>query len=117
MKHPAVFGILPALAAGVAVAEQPVTPKIPVTDTYHGETVTDYYRWLEEGSSDEVRNWSDAQNAHARSILDNLPSVDAIRDRVTEILTAKTVSPGLFELMSVLGKDTCLRRVKHFLTV
>ena len=30
-------------------------------------------------------------------------------------LTGKTVSPGLFELMSVLGKDSCLNRLKNFL--
>ena len=30
-------------------------------------------------------------------------------------LTGKTVSPGLFELMSVLGKETCLKRVERFL--
>ncbi len=31
-------------------------------------------------------------------------------------LTGKTVSPGLFELMSVLGKDVCLKRVGQFVT-
>ncbi len=31
------------------------------------------------------------------------------------MLTGKTVSPGLFELMSVLGKETCLKRVRSFL--
>ncbi len=30
-------------------------------------------------------------------------------------LTNKTVSPGLFELMSVLGKETCMDRLKKFL--
>jgi glutamyl-tRNA synthetase len=30
-------------------------------------------------------------------------------------LTGKTVSPGLFELMGALGKETCLKRVKKFL--
>lgn len=30
-------------------------------------------------------------------------------------LTGKTVSPGLFELMSVLGKETCINRTKKFL--
>lgn len=30
-------------------------------------------------------------------------------------LTGKTVSPGLFELMSVLGKDSCIHRVLNFL--
>lgn len=32
-------------------------------------------------------------------------------------LTGKTVSPGLFELMSVLGKETCLARVRRFLKI
>ena len=31
-------------------------------------------------------------------------------------VTGKTVSPGLFELMGVLGRDVCLNRVKAFLT-
>lgn len=31
------------------------------------------------------------------------------------MLTGKTVSPGLFELMSVLGKDRCLSRIQRFL--
>ncbi len=30
-------------------------------------------------------------------------------------LTGKTVSPGLFELMSVLGKESCEDRIKKFL--
>ncbi|MBI3306303.1 MAG: glutamate--tRNA ligase [Candidatus Omnitrophica bacterium] len=30
-------------------------------------------------------------------------------------LTGKTVSPGLFELMSALGKETCVKRVRKFL--
>jgi len=30
-------------------------------------------------------------------------------------LTGKAVSPGLFELMSVLGKEICLERVRNFL--
>ena len=30
-------------------------------------------------------------------------------------LTARTVSPGLFEMMSVMGKDTCLKRIYKFL--
>lgn len=32
-------------------------------------------------------------------------------------LTAKTSSPGLFELMAVLGKEKCLARLKRFLAV
>jgi len=32
------------------------------------------------------------------------------------ILTGGTASPGIFELMSILGKDTCLQRLQRFLS-
>jgi glutamyl-tRNA synthetase len=32
------------------------------------------------------------------------------------VLTGGTASPGIFELMSLLGKDTCLQRLKRFLS-
>lgn len=72
-------------------ARPPRTRKQPVIDNYHGTTVTDDYRWLEDAAKDEVRRWSDAQNTAARAVLDHLPHVAAIRARVTEIMTAKTV--------------------------
>ncbi len=80
--------------AGWGSAATPETPKRPVTDTYHDVTVADDYRWLEDWENTEVRAWSEAQNAHARSVLDNLPNVEAIRKRVTEIMSAKTVGYG-----------------------
>src|SRR5262245_54377388 len=52
-----------------AVAEPPAAAKKPVTDTYHGVTVVDDYRWLEDGSNKDVKAWSDAQNEHARASL------------------------------------------------
>ena len=55
-------------------------------------SIEDNFRWLEDWNDAEVKNWSDAQNKHAREILDRLPSVDAIRERVTEIMSAKTVA-------------------------
>ena len=49
----------------LAAAKRPSTPKKPVVDTYHGVTVTDDYRWLEDGADPKVKAWSDAQNARA----------------------------------------------------
>lgn len=75
-----------------AAAAPPVTEKIPVTDVYHGVQVVDPYRWLEDWDDAKVKTWSDAQNKYARSILGKLPNVDAIRRRVTEIMSAESVS-------------------------
>src|SRR5215813_4301892 len=63
----------------------PATARRPVTDTYFGTTVTDDYRWLENGADPEVIAWSEAQNARARSVLDALPHVEEIRERAREI--------------------------------
>jgi prolyl oligopeptidase len=70
------------------------TPRIPVTDTYHGVEITEDYRWLEDASSEQTKAWTAAQNARTRRYLDGLPSYDAIRRRVAEIATADSVSWG-----------------------
>ena len=72
----------------------PVTEMRPVTDTYHGVNVTDSYRWLEDWNDPAVKAWSEAQNVHARSVLDALPHVDGIRAQVSAILSAQSISYG-----------------------
>ncbi|QEG42970.1 prolyl oligopeptidase family serine peptidase [Roseimaritima ulvae] len=81
------LAILPAAAQA-----PPATSKSPVTDIYHGESVVEDYRWLEDADSPAVEQWTAAQKQYARQTLDNLPHADAIRKQVTEILSAKTVS-------------------------
>jgi prolyl oligopeptidase len=77
----------PALAETAArlAGAPPATLKSPVVDRYHGVEVVDDYRWLENWDDPAVKAWSDAQNAYARSVLDRLPGVDAIRQQVTAI--------------------------------
>ncbi len=83
------------MASSLAAATPPpATPRRPVVDTYHGTKVVDPYRWLEDGRNAEVRRWSDAQNAYARTYLDRLPRAATIGARVRAILSAKTVSYG-----------------------
>jgi len=55
----------------------PETPRRPVREERHGETVVDPYRWLEDGDDPEVREWTAAQNAHTDAVLD-----DALRERL-----------------------------------
>ncbi|MBI5837550.1 MAG: S9 family peptidase [Candidatus Eisenbacteria bacterium] len=83
-------------AARPSGAPAPRAEKRPVTDVFHGAGVTEDYRWLEDIASPEVRTWSDGQNRHARSVLDRLPSVRAIRKRITELDRAS--SPDHYEL-------------------
>jgi prolyl oligopeptidase len=80
-------------AKGAAVPPPPVAAKKPVVDTYHGVKVEDPYQWLEKKIDDpEVRQWVDGQTAHMRAVLDKLPSRDAIRERLTALLTHKSAS-------------------------
>src|SRR5262245_59043001 len=61
-----------ALLTGVDARDAGVPPTriAPVTDAYHGVTVVDPYRWLENGTDPEVRTWTSAQTAHTRAYLD-----------------------------------------------
>src|SRR6185312_10499268 len=68
-----------ALLINVLWAQSPVAKKQPVTDEYHGVKVVDQYRWLEDGSNPEVKQWVAAENAYTRSLLDKSPYREAIK--------------------------------------
>ncbi|MEP7028079.1 MAG: S9 family peptidase, partial [Candidatus Eisenbacteria bacterium] len=79
------------LAARAAAAPAlPDTPKHPVVDVYHGQSVEDDYRWLENSADSTVRRWSDAQNAVARGFLDTIPERADILRRVEELARSRT---------------------------
>lgn len=78
----------------VAVAEPPQSRKQPVRDEYHGTKISEDYRWLEDWESAEVKQWSEAQNEHARHYLDGLRHAKAIRARATEILSVESSRYG-----------------------
>ncbi|MEM7755395.1 MAG: prolyl oligopeptidase family serine peptidase, partial [Planctomycetota bacterium] len=84
-----------ALTGAGALAAPPETEARPVTDDMHGTAVVDPYRWLEGDNSDptrmgllteEVAEWTDAQNAYLRSTLDPLSGRSAVERRVRELL-------------------------------
>jgi prolyl oligopeptidase len=96
------------LPTSPTTADPPTTKKEPVKDVYHGVLVTDDYRWLEDGTRKEVQAWSDAQNAHARGVLDRLPGRDTLRQQVTKILAAKMTRH--FDLIQRGGRLFALKR-------
>lgn len=81
-------------SADQAVAESnddpfnyPETKTVQVIDEYHGTTVADPYRWLEDDvrESEEVEAWVEAQNVVTNAYLDSLPGRDRIKARLTEL--------------------------------
>jgi prolyl oligopeptidase len=85
----AVFGVTHAAAPGACDAGSaltyPVTQKLAQTDNYHGTTVADPYRWLEDANSAQTRQWVDAQNAVTQAYLGQIPQRAAIRQRLTKL--------------------------------
>ena len=63
----------------------PPTRRCDQTDTYHGVTVADPYRWLEDPNSDETKAWVEAQNEVTFSYLRQLPAVEPLQQRLTEL--------------------------------
>ena len=78
----------------MASTEKIDTPRIPVSTTYHGVTVTEDYRWLEDATSQATKAWTAAQNAESQAFLESLPCYDAVRRRAEELTKAESVAWG-----------------------
>ncbi len=63
----------------------PATKTIDQTDDFFGTKVTDPYRWLENDTSEETKDWVQQQNVVSRNYLDKIPFRDAIKKRLTEL--------------------------------
>ncbi len=88
----AALGAASATAAAAEALVYPSAAKRPVTETFHGVTVVDDYRWMEDDTSPEVKAWVRDQNALTRKVLDAVAQRPEIARRVGELLRAQTVS-------------------------
>jgi len=76
----------------------PDTPARPVVDVLHGTTLTDRYRWLENGKDPEVSAWTRAQHAATVQFLDsNAPPVPGMKDELTRYFDRDKTDPPLFK--------------------
>lgn len=62
----------------------PETRKDSVVDTYFGEQINDYYRWLEDDRSEETAAWVKAQNEVTFAYLDKIPFREKLRKQLEE---------------------------------
>ena len=63
----------------------------PLEENFHGTTIVDNYRWLEDGTSPATRKWVEAEMAYTRSLLDPLPGREQIHKRLTELLSIGSI--------------------------
>ena len=76
-------------AAPSATASQglsyPATRKVEQTDNYHGTTVADPYRWLEDDNSADTKAWVQAENAVTDKFLAAMPQRLPARKLYTDL--------------------------------
>jgi prolyl oligopeptidase len=63
----------------------PITATVDQTDTYHGTTVADPYRWLEDADAPATRAWVEAQNKVTFAFLGAIPERARFAARLTEL--------------------------------
>ncbi len=63
----------------------PDTRKVDVVDDYHGATVADPYRWLEDLDSPETQAWVAQQNQVTFAYLNQLPMRAKLQKRLTQL--------------------------------
>ncbi|WP_042342041.1 prolyl oligopeptidase family protein [Calothrix sp. PCC 7507] len=63
----------------------PPSHKSNQVDNYHGVTVADPYRWLENPDSPETKTWIDAENQVTAAYLEGIPARDKIKQRLTKL--------------------------------
>lgn len=63
----------------------PETRTVNHVDIYHGVTVHDPYRWMEEFESEEVIKWAKTQDILSQSFINKTSDKNAIKKRIEEV--------------------------------
>ena len=72
--------------------EYPETKRIAHYDEYHGKKIHDPYRWLEDETSEEVKQWIEAQNTVTSAHLEKIPFRNAIAERLEQLIDYERIS-------------------------
>jgi prolyl oligopeptidase len=74
------------------VSNYPPTKKVNQVDTISGVVVNDPYRWLENDTVTETKDWVKAQNEITFGYLNSIPFRDALRKRLDELQNYERLS-------------------------
>jgi len=83
------------------LVEPPSTRVELASESLHGREMVDPYRWLEGDNTNaeqpgqvtpEVAAWTDAQNAHTRTVLDDYPGRESIEARLRPLMEIGAVT-------------------------
>ena len=86
MKKISLFAfLLCTIQLSMAQIKYPVSKKTNVNENYHGTTVADPYRWLEDDNSEETKAWVKAQNEVTFDYLGNISYRSKIRARLEQM--------------------------------
>jgi prolyl oligopeptidase len=81
----AAFCLIAAMANAHAPLMYPETRRSDQVDVYHGVSVADPYRWLEDDNSAETKAWVKAQNAVTDRYLERMPQRAPVKKLYTEL--------------------------------
>ncbi|MFM6937179.1 MAG: S9 family peptidase, partial [Aquirufa sp.] len=70
----------------------PKTRQVAHEDVYHGVTVADPYRWLEDDNSEETKEWVKAQNKVSFGYLETLPLRETFKKRIEQLSNYEKIS-------------------------
>src|SRR5580693_5984373 len=77
---------------GIVLPPPPVTEVKPVTEDIHGTTLTDPYRWLEDGKSPETRAWIGEQMKYTAEYLSQVKIRPEIVNELTKLERVESYS-------------------------
>ncbi len=87
----------------------PPTPARPIVETLHGVTLTDRYRWLENGKDAEVERWTRTQHDATLAWLDkHAPPVAGLRGELERLIDRDVTRSPFFRK----GREFFLRTRK-----
>lgn len=70
----------------MAQIRYPETRKVEHADNYHGQSIADPYRWLEDDTSTATKEWVEAQNKVTFDYLSQIPFREQMLKRIEEVI-------------------------------